>query len=117
MDIQQYMSPFPPAHILDANNRVDPRINDVMIEGVRDEMIDRRQRANYLAKADVEEAKRAQIFSLVTSLLLGGGAIGAIFAGHDTAGATVATGVLVALAVAFLGGPRRLRKDKDDHAE
>lgn len=102
---------------MEANNRVDTRINDVLIEGIRDEMENRRQRANFLAKADIAEAKRAQIFALLSSVVLGGGAVGAIFAGHDTAGAAVATGVLVSLAIAFLGGPRRLRQDKDDPAE
>jgi len=118
MDIGRYESMFPPAHILAENNAVDPRINDVMIEETREEMQDRRGRANFLARADVEEAKRAQNYALITSLILGVGAIGTIFKGHDAAGGAVATGVLVSLAIAFLGGPRRLRQQqKDDPAE
>ncbi len=117
MDINRYQSMFPPAHIMAENDTVDTRINDVMIAEIPAEIHDRRDRANFLAQADVTEAKRAQNYALFTSILLGGGAIGAIFAGHDVAGGTVATGVIVALAIAFLGGPRRLRKQKDNHAE
>jgi len=101
---EYYTGPLPHPELMKGYDEILPGAADRILQSFEHEGTHRREIEANESKARIEISKRGQILALIVSIFFGSGSFAVVLAGHDSAGAVIATGVIVGLAVVFVAG-------------
>lgn len=103
---ETYSGPIPSAAELAAYQQVDHNAVPVILDNFDAQSKNRRELEQAVIKGSERRADRGQLFVAVLLFTAVVGGLGAIFTGHDVAGATVVGGAIGGGALIFLVGGR-----------
>lgn len=116
VQMTSWQGPLPPASELEHYNRVCPGGAERIIAMAERQAEHRMQLENHVAREQMRQSGRGQIFALVIGLtgVLAAAFVGAL--GHTAVAIAIATGSLGTLAVTFLVGKRQERQSRQSKA-
>jgi uncharacterized membrane protein len=116
VQMTSWQGPLPPASELEHYNRVCPGGAERILAMAERQAEHRMQLENHVAREQMKQSGRGQIFALVIGLT---GVLAAAFVGslgHTAVAIAIATGALGTLAVTFLVGKRQERQSRQSKA-
>ena len=112
-----FSGPLPPPEVLRQYNEIVPGLASRIVAQAEAQTAHRISLENKVIDSDTRRSRQGLVCGFVVSLLCVAGGIVAVLMGHDWAGATIATGAVVALTGVFVYGTAMRRSERTEKAK
>jgi uncharacterized membrane protein len=116
-ELVHWTSPYPPPTILEAYEKIVTGSAQKLVDQAESQTKHRIEMEKTVTRGDGQRSWAGLILAFILCVLCIGGGVACILCGHDSAGATVATGAVVSLAGIFIYGTKMRREERAERVK
>lgn len=117
MEVSQYSGPTPPVEVLEGYERIAPGSAKQILDQFIKQSDHRMALESLVIRSDVRRSWGGLVAGFLVALSFLGAGVTVILSGHDSAGATLATGTVVGLVTVFVVGKSSQQKEREQKSQ